>query len=215
MNLLSLKRISNKPLRVLAVDPGAGKAGYAVVELDFESEKSRIIHMETRKGEELMKLFFDKDFIKMNNERTVKNLAHSKYLTLLLKKYEPNAVAVEDAYVRQITAYHSLIEHTTLHRAAVFRYDPFMEFCLVTASQAKAAVGVTGNSGDKTLITKALIELSKTKLNASGYEFTKQEEHANHAVAIGIGACYKALAILNGTASSKSTKRKKKKKART
>lgn len=181
--------LTNVKFRIISIDPGAGKAGYSVLEYDFEKEKFKVIYANTRTGDQLSNLFFDKTYKDIHGERITRNRAHNIFLSLLLKKYKPQLVVTEAAYVGKfVNAYKSLTEHLTLLKAAVYTYDSEMEYGMIEPSKVKKAMGVNGKSGDKTLMQKALEKRKDVSYN-DGIKPKSFDEHTVDAICIGITAC--------------------------
>ncbi len=134
-------------MRVLAIDPGYGRCGVAV--LEKENGKERVVYsacIETSK-----KLHFPARLASIANKSAA-----------LIKKYKPDAVALEKLYfsTNQKTAMQvaevrgALISLSSTHRLPVFEYTP---------GQVKSATAGSG-SADKHQIAKmlhALIAIEK------------------------------------------------------
>ncbi len=131
-------------MKVLAIDPGFGRCGVAVVEKTGGKEK--LLYSDCI--ETSAKLAFE--------ERLA---AVTKECVRLMKKFTPDAVALEKLYFskNQKTAMHvaevrgALIESATRHRIPVFEYTP---------GEVKSAAAGSGNA-DKTQMTKMLHALIK------------------------------------------------------
>lgn len=187
MTKLHGHQLSDVPLRVISIDPGSGKAGYSVIDYSSDGYVD-VIYSNTLAGNALSALYFDNWLRDFHGERLVRNMAHGLFLNKLLCLYKPDFVACEAAYAGKfIAAYKSLTEHTTLLRAACYNYSPYLEFAMIEPSKVKAAMGVSGKSGDKTLMTKALAKRKDINY-ASEIDFASLDEHSIDSICIGIAA---------------------------
>lgn len=189
MKTLHGHKITEKPFRVISIDPGSGKAGYSVIEYDFNKGTVKVLFSTTMSGNALSSLYFEKWFSELHGERLVRNMAHGLFLSGLLATYKPDVVACEAAYAGKfIAAFKSLTEHVTLLKAASYNYDRYLEFGMIEPSRVKAAMGVSGKSGDKNLMTKALEKRAEVSYT-DGIKIAKLDEHAIDSICIGITAC--------------------------
>ncbi|MEK7106690.1 MAG: crossover junction endodeoxyribonuclease RuvC [Patescibacteria group bacterium] len=150
-------------MRILAIDPGYGRCGVAVLERNG-SEKETLLHsdcIETSK---------DADFAERLG-------AVADECTRLAKKYKPDAVALEKLYfsTNQKTAMRvaevrgALIQVATNLRIPVFEYTP---------GEIKSAAGGSGRA-DKQAIAKMLHALVKIEK-----EIERDDEY--DAIAVGV-----------------------------
>lgn len=189
MATLHGRKLTDIPFRVISIDPGSGKAGYTVLEYDLNTEQYKVIYCSTLSGNALSGLYFDGWFRELHGERFVRNMAHGMFLSSLCSKYEPDLVVSEAAYAGKfINAYKSLTEHITLLKAACYNYKNSLEFGMIEPSKVKAAMGVNGKSGDKTLMTKALAKRKDVCYN-DGIDIKSLDEHSIDSICIGITAC--------------------------
>lgn len=171
-------------IRVISIDPGSNCCGMSVVELNLKTGRVRVVKSHT---------VFSKNIVKSNEtemltigERLLRNLAYSKYLGEMCKEWEPNEVACEAAYAGKfIKAYEALTEHLTCLRIGVYNWKRLCPFRLIGASVVKKAMKVSGNSGDKELMRKALMEDKHVDINKD-IDVRSLDEHSVDSCCVGI-----------------------------
>lgn len=188
MSSLHGNKLTDFSLRVISIDPGSNRAGYTVIDYNLTSGKKNVLYSNTMSGDALSGLYFEPYAKELYGERMTKNMSHGLFLGHLLKKYKPMLVVCEAAYAGKfINAYKALTEHVTLLRVAVYNYDRTLEFGMIEPSRVKALMGVKGNTGDKTLMTKALKKREDVLLNE--IDISSLDEHSIDSICIGITAC--------------------------
>lgn len=119
-------------------------------------------------------------------ERLLRNFAYSKYLAKMCAEYLPNEVACEAAYAGKfVKAYEALTEHLTCLRIGVYGWNLKCPFKLIGASVVKKEMGVSGNSGDKELMRKALIGDKGVDINPE-IDVDSLDEHSIDSCCVGI-----------------------------
>lgn len=189
-------QLSDIPLRIISIDPGANFAGYTVLEMDFDTLEFKVLYCQTLTGNFLSSLYFENWFRELHGERLAKNLAHGMFLNFLLNKYNPLLVVAENSYVGKfVNAHKSLMEHVTSLKSTCINYNRYMEFGLLSPSNVKKTLGVSGKSGNKELMKNALLK-RKDVSYTNGINPKTFDEHSVDSVAIGITACKKIEANL-------------------
>lgn len=139
-------------LRVLAVDPGSTKLGYAVLDCDLrqpykEKPVADIVAMDALLVEQISRLKEERFF--GYSDRHLRLRSASLYVGGLCRRYEPDVFVLEDAYLnrRQPWSYRSLSEGIIYIHDEVLDYDEGLTFILTEATRAKAAVGAKAQRG--------------------------------------------------------------------
>lgn len=190
-------RLTDKPLRIISIDPGSNKAGYAVMEMDFNTGKYKVLYCQTMVGNTLASTYFEKWLSDLHGDRIIKNLSHGLHLGMLLVKYKPLLVVAENSYVGKfVNAHKALMEHVTVLKMTCINYNKTMEFGMLSPSAVKKTVGVSGTSGDKTLMKNALLK-RKDVSYAKGVNKAELDEHSIDSICIGITACKRIFANLS------------------
>lgn len=179
-----IRNINEGNVRCLSIDPGSNNMGYSIVELNVKTWTISILRCETVKAKDIVSELSDLNEIL--GERFVRNIAYKEFIKNLLLKWHIDFVVCEAAYAGAfIKAYQSLTEHVTLLKAAVYLYDRQMTFLMVEPSVVKKAMGVKGNSGDKSLMTKALSERNSIVI-CDTIVIAQLDEHSIDAACIGL-----------------------------
>ena len=92
------------------------------------------------------------------NHRFLRIKAFKEILGSLFRMNRPSNIASEHPYINPRTpgAVIPLAECLFASEEAVYEYNPYMKLERIDPSSIKNAVGVKGNSGDKTAMTKAI-----------------------------------------------------------
>ena len=184
MSVTSFSVCLHDNIRVIAIDPGSSSAGFSILELNPETLEITIVRSETVKTKDVIGRY--KDFVDILGERLCRNLGYMDYLSHLLDKWRIDFVICEAAYAgRFIAAFKALTEHVTLLKIAVRKHNKRMAFLMVEPSVIKKGMGVKGNSGDKSLMYKALIS-DKSVNYCDTLDIDNLDEHSVDSCCIGI-----------------------------
>ncbi len=152
---MAIGAISNRSVTILAIDPGLGRTGWAVIQYDPATGITRVIATGTLKGDVLfrrrkeIKHLFSKSFCTLD--------AYEEEFCEMLQKYMPDYVACEGAFYHkfpQAVISLTLMIHV-LQRAcyAVLKRD----FYKIAPMQTKKSVTGSGNA-DKDVIKAFLLK---------------------------------------------------------
>lgn len=149
--------------RILSLDPGTGYTGYGLIEADIET-----LQMVEAKAwtVDAYKLIDNEGWdAQMYGERFSRIKEHGRRFHSYLKEYQPLIVVCESPFYnpRRPTAYGALLETVLTIREVLYQWDRWMTLHQIDPATAKKSIGVPGNSGDKSLVKKKLLELPEFK----------------------------------------------------
>lgn len=165
--------------RFISVDPGGHYTGVAVFGFDPLALDLTVEHVSTVCIDKI--LFGLEDIVDRYGDRTARLKAVERLIRDLLDAWDPIFFVSEAAHFnpRNFQAYGSLTECTTMMRNAVITHGRGIPHYIIEASVVKKAVGVSGNSGDKTAMGRAIVNMGLVD-NVDG-----MDEHSVDAIAIG------------------------------
>lgn len=164
--------------RVLSIDAGSRK-GLGVTISEFSPEQMLVEHVATIDVQALQKTFIhDVDRYDLVQE----------VIMNFINDWQVQEVVVEDIFCnpRLVLAYRSLVLTLNAFRQAI-RDTIGGRMNLIRANEAKDAVGVKMNSGDKTLVNKALQKPLPGLVIPKSIGLPYLDEHSNDSVAVGYG----------------------------
>lgn len=170
------------PYRVIGIDPGTDTLGVAVLDIQLPVATFTLVDAQTFQASRMLKHFRD-------TEQTYgSRFARLHGLELALGEYfadmQPHAIISESPYMGQrATPFAALTECLTSIRRAVRAYNDRLPLHQVDPARAKARVGVSGKSGDKGLMQKAVSQLKDIQ-NPQGIVLQALDEHSIDAIAI-------------------------------
>lgn len=177
-------------LRVMSIDPGTKTLGLAVWEVDQRTNERVILFAHTVMTDRQMSYY--PWLVDNHSEKTARLKAIEDELLFFMCEWDVHVVATEGPYFRRmVTAFQALVECVTAIRAALVRYDPYMQLYIFDPASVKKSVGVGGNSGDKELMRQAVIQHFGNMV-APGVDLYEISEHAIDAIAVG-NACINQL----------------------
>jgi Holliday junction resolvasome RuvABC endonuclease subunit len=166
------------PYRVLSIDAGS-RTGLGVAISEFTPEAMTVEHVSTYNVLALQKTYLDPpdryDLIQ-------------EVIMGLIKDWKVQEVVVEDIFCnpRLVLAYRSLVLTLNAVRLAI-RDTLGSEMHLIRANEAKHAVGVPMNNGDKTLVNLALQKPRDNLIIPEEIGLPYLDQHSNDSVAVGYG----------------------------
>lgn len=170
------------PYRVLSIDAGS-RTGLGTAISVFTPEAMTVEHVTTFNVLALQKTFEDPpDRYDLIQEVIMK----------MIRDWKVQEVVVEDIFCnpRLVLAYRSLVLTLNAVRLAI-RDTLGSEMHLIRANEAKHAVGVPMNNGDKMLVNMALRKKRDDLIIHPDIGLPYLDQHSNDAVAVGYGF-YKA-----------------------
>jgi len=172
-----------EPLRIVSLDPGTDTFGAAQIEIDLSNRQVSLAEAHLFRGSQLQREFVTAS--RYHGDLFARLLGHEENLLGFLHYAQPHVIVTESPYMgRFATSYGALSKLMNAIHRACWRYDQFATLRTVDPSTVKKYMGVKGTSGDKTLMTRAI--MSKTDLlNPSGIDLAELDEHRIDAICIG------------------------------
>lgn len=171
-------------IRMLSIDPGAYTMGVCLSEIDPNLRTMRPIHVVTIDMTKLMRGEIQKEMETVYGARAVRMHCIEKSITKIIEAWQPELVISEAPYLGSFAqAYASLVESVSAIRRAVLSHDPDMRFIQIDPASVKKGIGVSGKSGDKSLMRPALIRQKNLVLDKINIETL--DEHSVDSIAVG------------------------------
>lgn len=159
----SIMKKSVDTFKILSLDPGTTFTGYGLIEakidsLEMVAAKAWTVdaskHIDTEAWNSCL-----------YGERFARVKKHGVIFRYFLKKYNPLIVVCESPFYnpRRPNAYGALLEIVLTVREVLYNWDKWMDLYQIDPATAKKSIGVAGNSGDKSLVKKKLLELKEFK----------------------------------------------------
>lgn len=172
-----------QPYRILAIDPGTNTLGTAIIEVDLRNLAARVTYADTHRGDMMAREYEEAMYV--HGERTAKLMAHENNLHAMMRHWGVHRVVSESPYMgRFAAAFASGVECLFMIRNAIQRYSPHIALETVDPATVKKTVGVSGKSGDKELMAKALWNLRDPSF-VFNVDLNFLDEHAVDACAVG------------------------------
>jgi Holliday junction resolvasome RuvABC endonuclease subunit len=172
-------------MKILSIDPGLHKCGVAILELD-ELGEIVILFVETIFTDALIK---ESGYIvDTHGERYARLNALTIKFKEILNLFNPTLVGSEIPFwnPKRPAAFEGLVTVLTTLENTVFQYDEALLFERVPAALVKKNLGVSGGSGDKSLVRTAILE--RNIKNVIGNTHTLDPDSID-AVAVGLYLC--------------------------
>lgn len=185
--MLYLPDITGEPIeRYVSFDPGTGSLGVAVIDYNRELGTHLVEYATTFQIDRLYKQ--NKLISETSGDRVAKLRTVRQAINRVLQAWEPAFVASEAPYMGRFPqAYAALVECVDAIRQGTQLFNPFATLLTIDPATVKKTVGVSGKSGDKEAMRKALAN-RKNLVFDSTVELAALDEHAVDAIAIGIAA---------------------------
>lgn len=174
--------IDPAPFRVIGIDPGTDTLGVSVLDANLSTNEISLKSSQTFKGSIMCKEY--PWIIQTHGEKVARLKSHEDNLYNLFCQYRPHEVVSEAPYMGRFpAAYAALVECLNAIRAALMRYDAHMPLYTVDPATVKHTVGVSGKSGDKELMHKAITNLT-TISNPGHINLQMLDEHSIDSIAV-------------------------------
>lgn len=176
--------------RILSIDPGSNSMGIAVIDVSPVDFKPTVVHAATVNVHALLSHY--ETTAQMHGDRIARLIAVEKTMYKLLSVWEPEMVVSESPYMGRFPqAYAVLVDCLSAIRRALNDYDPTQMLHTIDPASIKKAVGVSGKSGDKEAMKRAVRALSDLSVDTC-LHMSEIDEHSNDAIAAGY-AQYKQI----------------------
>lgn len=170
-------------LRVMSIDPGTNSLGLSVHELNITHGTMVVLDAYTVNVPRVMNLYCA-DTLFYQDERVAKLKAVEYAVANYARSWEIERAVSEAPYMGKFpAAYAALVSCINAIRSGCSNYDSTLYLDIIDPATVKKMLGVPGNSGDKSLIAKA-IEKSET-IDTSLIDVSDMDEHSLDSIAVG------------------------------
>jgi Holliday junction resolvasome RuvABC endonuclease subunit len=171
-------------LRVIAIDPGTNSCGFSILELNLVTWDITVQESITIKANYVLKS--RKTLADMIGEKDAKLSGYADILKSFLERWEPDCMVIENPYMGKFAAtFGALKEQLMVFRLVAWQFDKRMSVSLIEPSPVKQNMGVSGKSGDKDLMTKALKSRSDVSYS-DNVRLIDLDEHSIDSICIGL-----------------------------
>jgi len=180
------------PYRIVGIDPGTDTLGIAVVDVDLATHVVSVIDARTLSGSTLIR--GNRRVAELYGARFTRLQALEEALGYFLHDFQPHAIISESPYFnsRQPSAYGALVEAMSMLKRVVYMYCSSIRLETVDPASNKANLKVSGKSGDKDLMKRAVLGLVALS-NPHAIDLAQLDEHSIDALTV---AWYKAGQLL-------------------
>ena len=180
-------------VRVMGIDPGSRTLGIAITTV-FPYEQEWTLDEAWTLNTELA-LRLKRYRAERVGDHQVRIEAIEEEVFDALCEYHPDAVIMETPYLGRLPQpFFVLTQVMVAIGRAVQRYSAAMHLEKIDPSTAKKAIGVPGNSSDKSLVRKAVLGLKNLE-NVSDTPLTSLDEHSIDAIAVAHYYCVTELGL--------------------
>lgn len=170
-------------LRVMSIDPGTNALGLSVHELNLTHGTMVVLDAYTVNVPRVMNLYCA-DALYYQDEKVAKLKAVEYAVANYARAWSIEHAVSEAPYMGKFpAAYAALVSCINAIRSGCSNYDSTLYLDIIDPATVKKMLGVPGNSGDKSLITKA-IEKSET-IDTSLIDLSSLDEHSTDSIAVG------------------------------
>lgn len=177
-----MELINTTHFRIVGIDPGTNTLGVALLSYDLVNQSLLVDEALTFTADTMIHRY--PNIIDAQGERYARIHAHRENLKQYFQTHQPHAIASEAPYFRRLVqAFASLTECVYAIRMAAYDYDQFRPLHTIDPATVKKSVGVSGKSGDKEEMRKAILRLG---ILTTAQEETLHllDEHAIDAIAV-------------------------------
>jgi len=176
-----------RKVRFIAIDPGSRTLGLAVLEYNFDDNTLTVLFTRCLNVDEGMThLQYMTDLVGTRRARLY--LIH-RFLTEQIREWCPGFVIMETPYMGSFAqVFKVLVEIEKTIEAIITDFGNGISLFKIDPSTVKKTIGVSGKSGDKSLMLAAVKALSNLVLKA-GIVLDEITEHEVDAIAVGHYIC--------------------------
>jgi Holliday junction resolvasome RuvABC endonuclease subunit len=169
---------------VMSFDPGTNHLGIAVMALTPETGHLKLLHVWTTDISRLAESRYP-GLIAYHGVRMAKLKTIHDVIEKAIESWRPTYVVSESPYMGRFPqAYGALMECLLTIRNVILAWDYGITLHVIDPASVKQAVGVSGRSGDKSLMTTA-IQGHPDRLDISAITIDDLDEHGVDATAVG------------------------------
>lgn len=177
----------DKDYRILSIDPGTHTLGLIVSEVGIGTRLT-IRSIETLNGSFLANRY--EGLIAVRNDKTARLKGIKDRFREILELWNPDIVISEAPYLGgMVTAYTGLVECLWVLQESLYEYNPSLLFNRIDPASVKKAMGVSGKSGDKSLVKEAIIKRKHWLELPEGITLEGLDEHQADALAVALHYC--------------------------
>ncbi len=172
--------------RVLSIDPGTNHLGYAIMDVDYANshEPIALVEVGTLNAAVLSRPYTT--LLEVHGEKVTKLYALEQAIKRILEAFKPDIIVSESPYMGSFPqAYAALVECLKTIRSALIEHNPCMPLHIIDPASIKAAVGVSGKSGNKGLMTEAVAGLVSKNAIITDVDIATLDEHSVDSIAAG------------------------------
>lgn len=174
--------------RVLSLDPGTRRTGIAIVDL---TDKGIIVPFaETFNVDKSLRWY--QDVLEFQNETMARSVSITNQVMNLVNHYKPDRVATESPFMGSFAQTFGVLTSLLGHIDQRMRLEyPILAMERYSPTEVKRFMGVKGNSGDKTLMAKAL---ASCPISYSQHlQPVSFDEHTVDAICVGLYAHHQPI----------------------
>lgn len=174
---------SSANFKLACIDPGSDTLGISLLSYDHYTRHAVIEESVTLHASK--KLSYYRHLADYLDPMQIRLLQLEPDIVQLLNDWQPHEVCTEGPYLGQnVSTYGKLTEVIAMIKSAVRTYDQLLKLAIIDPATVKKFVGVPGNSGDKSLMRRALERLDTISFR-SGLTIDDLSEHAVDSVLVG------------------------------
>lgn len=171
-------------LRIMSIDPGAANMGVTIQDYNPYKNQFTVQLVHTIDFEAVAVMLFG-NYRMFQPDRNLRMMSIQHAIGRYLRAWNPDVIVSEAPFMRdKVQAFASLTECIAHIRTAAFNYSPLLEVVTIDPPTVKRSVGVPGNSGDKSLMQTAILNLPNLT-NNTGLDFRLLDEHSTDSIAVG------------------------------
>lgn len=173
---------SNKPYRILGIDPGTSTLGVSVLDFEIETSNVQLVHIVTLDARKEIKNY--QTTCELYGERFAKLMIHEKNIYNLIVRYEPNCIISESPYMGRFPqAFAALTQCLLMLSNVTYRYNSEIPFELVDPPTVKKAVGAKPKGSNKDPVKEGLFNIARIE-GWDPNEIERLDEHSVDATAV-------------------------------
>lgn len=171
-------------MRLLSIDPGTNHLGYTFFEVAGVGD-IRVLDIGTLEVAKYAQRFTG--IIDVHGEKIAKLYGIEVFIAEYLNRWCPTVVVSESPYMGRFpAAFAALVECLSSIRNALIEYDRSIPLDTTDPASVKQALGVSGKSGNKELITLALSGVIDFFSMHKRFDIYALDEHARDSLAVGL-----------------------------
>lgn len=169
--------------RLMSIDPGTNTMGVSVLFIDLINKRIHLEYVKTLTAAKTLNQY--EQYMEIHGERSARLFSHEIALNDLMNHWGIHGLVSESPYLGRFPqAFGALVECMSVIRKAVYTFNPFMTVFTIDPATVKMAVGVSGKSGDKQAMARAVKGLHDFIVNPN-INLEDLDEHSIDSAAVG------------------------------